>query len=165
MNYLKISIGILIALAFSRFIPHPPNFTSLIALSFYIPMVLGLRFIPAVLSAFFLTDIIIGIHSLTFFTWGSVVVIGLFTKYFNNKISHRVLGALLSVFIFFIISNLGVWLVGDLYQFNLTGLINCYILALPFLGNTFVSTIVFSFIIEALIYYSENKNILNKKKM
>ena len=34
MNYLKITFGIVIALSASRFIPHPPNFTSLIALSF-----------------------------------------------------------------------------------------------------------------------------------
>ena len=37
MKYLKISLGIFIVLAASRFIPHPPNFTSLIALSFYVP--------------------------------------------------------------------------------------------------------------------------------
>ena len=37
MNYLKISLGILLALAASRFVPHPPNFTSLMALSFYVP--------------------------------------------------------------------------------------------------------------------------------
>ena len=60
MNYLKIAIGVLIALSASRFIPHPPNFTSLIALSFYVPALLGLRFIPAMLIAFVLTDFIIG---------------------------------------------------------------------------------------------------------
>ena len=41
MKYLKISLGIFIVLAASRFIPHPPNFTSLIALSFYVPLFLG----------------------------------------------------------------------------------------------------------------------------
>ena len=55
MNYLKISIGIFIALAASRFIPHPPNFTSLIALSFYVPAILGIRYLPALLISFVLT--------------------------------------------------------------------------------------------------------------
>ena len=59
MNYLKISLGIFIVLAASRFIPHPPNFTSLIALSFYIPAILGIKFIPALILSFFLTDLII----------------------------------------------------------------------------------------------------------
>ena len=53
MNYLKISLGIFIVLAASRFIPHPPNFTSLIALSFYIPAILGIKFIPALILSFF----------------------------------------------------------------------------------------------------------------
>ena len=60
MNYLKISVGIFLALAASRFIPHPPNFTSLLALSFYIPALLGIKFIPALLVSFILTDFIIG---------------------------------------------------------------------------------------------------------
>ena len=45
MSYLKISIGIFIALAVSRFVPHPPNFTSLLALSFYVPAILGTGFL------------------------------------------------------------------------------------------------------------------------
>ena len=75
MYYLKISIGIFLALAASRLIPHPPNFTSLIALSFYVPALLGLSYLPALIICFFLTDLIIGFHSVTFFTWGSVILI------------------------------------------------------------------------------------------
>ena len=45
MKYFKITIGILTVLAASRFIPHPPNFTSAIALSFYVPAIFGLKFI------------------------------------------------------------------------------------------------------------------------
>ena len=47
INYLKITFGILIVLSASRFIPHPPNFTALIALSFYIPALLGKKYIPS----------------------------------------------------------------------------------------------------------------------
>ena len=59
MQYLKISIGIFLALAASRFVPHPPNFTSLLALSFYVPAILGIRFIPALILSFLITDLII----------------------------------------------------------------------------------------------------------
>ena len=82
MKDLKIFITIFLILASSRFIPHPPNFTSLIALSFYIPAILGLRYIPLLVIAFVITDFFIGFHSLTFFTWGSVIAIGLLSKYF-----------------------------------------------------------------------------------
>ena len=68
MNYFKISLGIFIALAASRFIPHPPNFTSLLALSFYIPALFGIRYLPALLLSFIATDLIIGLHNVTFFS-------------------------------------------------------------------------------------------------
>ena len=59
MNYFKISLGIFIALAVSRFIPHPPNFTSLLALSFYVPALFGIRYLPALLISFIITDFFI----------------------------------------------------------------------------------------------------------
>ena len=62
MNYLKISVGIFLALAASRFIPHPPNFTSLMALSFYVPAILGIRYLPALILSFLITDLFIGFH-------------------------------------------------------------------------------------------------------
>ena len=62
MNYLKISFGIFVALAASRFIPHPPNFTSLLALSFYVPALLGVRYLPVLIFSFVVTDIFIGFH-------------------------------------------------------------------------------------------------------
>ena len=70
MYYLKISLGIFIVLAASRFIPHPPNFTSLIALSFYVPLFLGKRFIPVLLVCFIITDIFIGFHETVFLHGG-----------------------------------------------------------------------------------------------
>ena len=82
INYIKISLGILIVLSASRFVPHPPNFTSLIALSFYVPALLGIRFLPILIISFIITDYFIGFHNVTLFTWGSVILIGLISKYF-----------------------------------------------------------------------------------
>ena len=149
MNYLKISLGIFIALAVSRFVPHPPNFTSLIALSFYVPAMLGIRFIPMVMISFVLTDLIIGLHSTTFFTWGSVLVIGFLSNYFSKNILKRISGALLGAVLFYIISNFGVWINGS-YGYSFEGLITCYTLAIPFFGYTLISTLIFSTIIEAV---------------
>ena len=82
MNYLKVFSVIFLSLVASRFIPHPPNFTSLLALSFYVPALLGLRYLPALLISFIITDIFIGMHSSAFFTWGSVIFIGLLSQHF-----------------------------------------------------------------------------------
>ena len=149
MKYIKVSLGIFLVLAFSRLIPHPPNFTSLIALSFYVPVLLGLRFIPALLIAFVLTDFIIGYHSGTHWTWGSVLVIGLISQYFSKNINLRLIGSLIGAFVFFLITNFGVWLSG-MYGLTVTGFIECYTLAVPFFTYSVISTILFSTIIEIL---------------
>ena len=135
MNYLKISLGLFIVLAASRFIPHPPNFTSLIALSFYVPIFLGKRFIPALLICFIITDIFIGFHTTIVFTWGSVIFIGLISYLFQKNIYTRIIGALSGSLAFYIISNFGVWSLGS-YGYSLDGLLVCYIAAIPFYSNT-----------------------------
>lgn len=155
-NYIKVVLGVFIALSASRFIPHPPNFTSLISLSFYLPLILGLRFIPAVLFAFIFTDLIIGIHSTIIFTWMTVILIGLISGFFFSNITNRFVGVLLSAVIFFILTNFGVWITGEMYEKNFTGLLLCYTMALPFFVNTIVSSLIFSAIIEFVLYIYKN---------
>ena len=159
MKYLTTSLGIFLALSLSRFIPHPPNFTSLLALSFYVPAILGIRYLPALVFSFFLTDFIIGFHATTLFTWGSVIIIGLLSKYFILNIYTRLSGALLGAVIFFLVTNFGVWVLGS-YGYTLNGLLASYILALPFFGYSLISTIIFSAIIETT-YFSFKKKYKN----
>ena len=158
MNYLKVSTGIFLVLAASRFIPHPPNFTSLLALSFYVPAILGIRYLPALVLSFFITDLVIGFHGTTLFTWGSVILIGLLSKFFISNTITRISGALIGASLFFVITNFGVWSLG-FYGYTIEGLITCYTLAIPFFGNTIVGTIVFSSIIEVFL----QRKILFKK--
>ena len=150
MKYLKISIGIFATLAASRFIQHPPNFTSLLALSFYVPAILGIRYLPALVLSFFITDLVIGFHGTTLFTWGSVILIGLLSKFFISNTITRISGALIGASLFFVITNFGVWSLG-FYGYTIEGLITCYTLAIPFFGNTIVGTIIFSSIIEVFL--------------
>lgn len=163
MSHLKFFFGIFLALAASRFIPHPPNFTSLLALSFYIPALIGTRYIPPLLVSFIITDFFIGFHSLVLFTWGSVLLIGLGSKFFTSTIFSRISGALLGACLFFIITNFGVWSLGS-YGYTLEGLIMCYILALPFFGYTLISTFLFSGVIEGIYKFKFYNNFKISKK-
>ena len=163
MNYLKISIGVLVALSESRFIPHPPNFTSLIALSFYVPALLGKKYISIPIIAFALTDIFIGFHNIIIFTWGSILLISFLSFYFKNTIIFRISGAMIGAIIFFILSNLGVWLMGS-YGYTFEGLLTCYILAIPFFSYTVLSTFIFSGLIEIIYNYKKIKNFLYNYK-
>ena len=162
MNNLKIALGILVILSTSRFIPHPPNFTSLIALSFYIPALFGIKFIPIVVIAFAITDAFIGFHQLTLFTWGSVIIIGLCAKYLKFSISKRAIGTFLGCMIFYLITNFGVWFLSK-DPLILETLIMTYIDGIPFFGNTILSTILYGILIETIYYsfYSKKKLKIN----
>ncbi len=144
---LIISFGIFASLAASRFIPHPPNFTSLLALSFYVPVFLGIRYLPVLIISFAITDFIIGYHSGTHWTWGSVFLIGLMSTFFTENILKRISGALLGAVIFFIVTNFGVWSTG-MYGLTVEGLHKCFLLAIPFFTYSIISTLFFSFLIE-----------------
>ena len=147
MQKLSICLGIFLALAVSRFVPHPPNFTSLIALSFYVPVIFGRQFIPAIILSFAITDLVIGYHYGIFFTWGSVLLIGLISNYFRKSLIKRLSGALVGAIIFFIVTNFGVWISG-MYEYSFNGIISCYVAAIPFFAYSAISTILFSFLIE-----------------
>jgi hypothetical protein len=159
MKFFLTSIGIFFALAASRFLPHPPNFTSLLALSFYVPVVFGIRFIPVLILSFAITDFVIGYHTGTHWTWGSVLLIGLISQYFNKNLYWRLGGALLGALIFFIVTNFGVWISG-MYGYTALGLFTCFVLAIPFFGYSLISTLFFSTIIE--ISYKIFKQPLDK---
>ena len=161
MNYLKISFGILLVLSASRFIPHPPNFTSLLALSFYVPALLGRKFLPALLISFVITDLSIGLHGTTAFTWGSIIIIGLISNSLKTNTNSRILGSLLGACLFFIITNFGVWSLGS-YGYTLQGFMTCYTLAIPFFGNTLIGTLIFASLIEIIYRFGKRVPVSEK---
>ena len=150
-----------ISIIISRLLPHPPNFTSTIAVAFYLPALFGTKFIIVALSAFIISDIILGLHSLVFFTWGSLFLIAYIAKYFQ-KFYFRIFGVSLSCIIFFLVSNFGVWALSDLYIKNLEGLILCYTMAIPFLQSSLIGTIIFSTLIEFLLCFNNTKSLIKK---
>ena len=151
LNNFYLFLGCVGVILLFRIIPHPPNFTPVIALSFYLPIFFGLWSIPCIILAFALTDYIIGFHNLLIWTWGSLAIIGLISKYgrnFYSRFGMCIIGSLL----FFIFSNFGVWLTSSFYEITIHGLITCYTMAIPFFSNTFLSTIIFALLIEFFVF-------------
>ena len=148
-------ISLILILAFARLIPHPPNFTPIIAVAIvsgYFFKNLNLS-ILTLLIAMLISDLFIGFYENMIFVYVSLLIIT-FTFYkISNKINFKnlfVYGFAGSL-IFFIISNFGVWALGSPgldnlpYEKSLAGLIECYIFAIPFFGNTFLSTLIFAY--------------------
>ena len=158
-NYLAIFILIFI----SRVIPHPPNFTPIIALSFYVPAILGIKFLMFYILSYILIDIFFGFHDASLFVWGSIFLISLISQYLTKSFMTRTIGVLTGSIIFFILTNFGVWTSGY-YGYSLNGLISCYIAAIPFFNNTLISTVIYALIIESIIKIFFPNLIIVKKK-
>ena len=64
---------------------------------------------------------------------------------------------------FFIVTNFSVWLGDNLYPLNLNGLIQCYVMAIPFFHNTLISTFIFLAILFTGYSFAEKKYQFLKK--
>ena len=109
----------------------------------------------------FLGDLYLGFHSTMFFTYISLavaVILGFLIK--NLKFSGIIFSGLVSSFSFFIITNFGAWITLDMYEKSLAGLMNSYILAIPFFQNTLISTFLYLFLFKIFFEF-----IVNKKKI
>ena len=154
-------ISLILILAFARLIPHPPNFTPIIAVAimssyFFRNILLSCT---VIIISMLLADIFIGFYKNIFFVYLSLLLITYIFSHINRKIKLKNLFifGLLGSIIFFILSNFGVWILSEMYEKNLNGLINCYLLAVPFFINTLLSTIIFSYtaFLTKCFYYKE----------
>ena len=154
-NFFKISkeqflpIGLVLILAMSRLIPHPPNFTPIIAVAimssyFFKNIYLSLA---VLIISMLVSDIFIGFYGNMFFVYLSLIIITFIFFKISDKINYKSLFifGFFGAVVFFIVSNFGVWLLSGMYEKNLEGFIKCYFLAIPFFQNTLFSTIIFSY--------------------
>ena len=153
-------VGIILILALSRLVPHPWNFTPVIAVAIMSSYFFrNVNFSYAImLFSMLLADFFIGFYSHMLFVYISLFLIVLIFFKISKKMNYKNL-FIFSFFgsvIFFLISNFGVWLVGNLYERNINGLIECYFMAIPFFKNTIISTLIFSYS-SLIVYKSSNK--------
>ena len=164
-----LSIIILLA-AFTRIMPHPPNFSPMAAIglfgaahfekkwqAFFIPLI-GIW-----ISDLVINNYVYSISSSNFvwfysgFYWQYISYIliifaGLFI--FNRGISlTKMFGGMISSSgIFFLVSNFGVWAGGTMYPKNFGGLITCYAAGVPFIHNTIISDVLFTTVLFGTYY-------------
>ena len=139
-----INIFFIIAIVASRLLPHPPNFTPVIAIFM---LSSGLSLLPLLIT-YMITDAVIGFHSFMLWVYASLF----FIAYLQRD-------AVFSSTVFFVITNFAVWTSGW-YGYTLEGLIMCYIMAIPFYISTLTSTIIFAKLFE---YAKKNNSIDNVK--
>lgn len=143
-----VALGLIIIGVIARLMPHLPNFSPLGAIALFSGTILSRRtslIIPLIIMV--ITDAVIGFHPLILFTYGSYVLIALW-GYWVTKKNLSILPVVGSSFVasvlFFIVSNLGVWLEGRLYPHTLSGFIATFIMAIPFFQNTILGDLFFT---------------------
>ena len=122
-----------------RLVPHIPNFAPISAMALFGGVYINKKHALIVpLLAMLVSDFFLGFHKGIPFVYGSFLLIGLIGIWLREHKSLRnILAAtFFSSLLFFIITNFGVWLIGEIYPKTFSGLIQCYIFALPFFRNT-----------------------------
>ena len=141
----KIVLLIIIFGFVCRLIPHPPNFSPVTAIALFSGLNLSDKRIAfsIPLIILFLSDLILGISIINLFVYtGFLMIVFLGTKVKSIKFGNIIL----SSFIFFLISNFGVWIIG--YPKNIEGLILCYTMAIPFFGYSIAGDLFFAYLFK-----------------
>jgi len=131
---------------FSRLIPHPVNFTPIAALALFGGVYFEKKYafiLP--LAVLVVSDWIIGFYAGIGWVYGSFVVIGLLGLWLRN---HKTVGMTAAATVtgsavFFVLTNFGFWLASGMYPPTFSGLVSCYIAAIPFVRNTLAGDVVY----------------------
>jgi len=152
--------GAILLAAVTRLIPHPPNFAPITAMALFGAFTLTDKRVALLmpLMALFASDLCIevmhrmglmaswGIYSgmwVTYTAFLLVIVIGFFLR--RHRSGSTIAAATFAgSVVFFVVSNFGVWLTGNLYPRTPEGLLTCYTAALPFFPNTLLGDAVYS---------------------
>jgi len=153
-------LALILLAAFTRLIPHPGNFTPIIAIALFGAskfrgsklLTFSIPLIAMLITDIFLNKIMMGAWSLTYpgvaynyMALFGVIALGMMifknNKKFLRKTSTSIVGGNL---LFFLISNFGVFMTFSLYPASPQGLLAAYVAGLPFLLNQLAATIVWS---------------------
>jgi hypothetical protein len=150
-------VGMILAAAVSRLIPHPPNFAPIAAmalfggasfadrrLAFFVP--LASMFLSDLAIGLLSGDLSLGLHRLIPVVYGSfalIVCLGFWLR--KRRTVFPVAGAALAgSVLFFVLTNFGVWAFGSWYPKTWEGLVACYVAAIPFFHNTLLGDAVYN---------------------
>ncbi len=133
--------------AAARLIPHPWNFTPIVALGLYsgarsakLRVGMGIT-----LAALVLSDAVLGFHKGMWFVYAASLIPVLLGSLLRRRESVGTVAAagLLSNLSFFAITNFMVWAMGSLYPHTMAGLSTCFVAGIPFYRNQLMGDALF----------------------
>lgn len=148
---IKLTYLLVIFTILSRLLPLPYNFTSVGALSLFAGATLSIRIawlMPCL--ALLVTDAVSGFYNVTvmvFVYTGFMLctLLGYFLLNHRKGLIRISVGSIMVAFIFYLVSNFGMWLSGLNYPMTLNGLLECYIQGLPYLKVSLYADLIYSY--------------------
>ncbi|MEM7310333.1 MAG: DUF6580 family putative transport protein [Planctomycetota bacterium] len=139
-------VAMIVAAALSRLLPHPPNFTPLGAMALFGGAYFASRIaaVVAPLAAMFLSDCVFAVVNGWSLGWMTLVIyaciaasawLGMRMRA-NVRPAGIARGSILSALLFYLVVNFAVWAGSGMYPPTGSGLVACYVAAIPFLANT-----------------------------
>jgi len=153
-------VGLIVA---ARLLPHLPNFNPVVAAALFAGATLDRRWLALavpvlgmLLSDLFLPSAHLGVSIVVYAALLLPALIGMFARRFRPS-RMVVPAALSSTLLFFVASNLAVWVFSGMYSHDTAGVAACFAAALPFLqysigGDLIWSVVLFggAFLVHAL---------------
>lgn len=133
--------------ACARILPHPWNFTPLVAIGLYA----GAKSaktrtgILATLGALLVSDIVLGFYGGMWWVYGASLVPVLLGRLVRRRegVGTIAAGGLAASLSFFAITNFMVWATGHTYPHTLAGLATCFAAGVPFYRNQFLGDVLY----------------------
>lgn len=148
------AVAAIAAVAVYRITPHMPNLTPVGAMfvlgGLYLGRSVGWMGVP--FAGLLASDAVLNlaydghpIHAGRVFDYAAFAVVGLTARLAAERpIGWRAAAVVAAPVIFFLLSNLGVWLGGSMYPHTASGLGACYLAALPFFRGTLMGDWLFA---------------------
>lgn len=165
---LSLCVALVVFSAIMRVLPHPWNLTPVGAVSLFSGACFDRkRWAFAVpLAAMFAGDTVLqlitghGYHSLMpviYATFALIVVVGMILRERRDSPLFVAAGAVTSATIFYIVTNFAVWTMSAMYPKTLSGLIACYVAAIPFYGSMLLGDLVYSALLFGTFVWAERR--------
>lgn len=147
---LAIAISLVVVGVGLRLLPHVPNFVPVGAIALFGGAMLGWRlavWLP--LAVMILSDLVLGFYSGIAFTWAGFLLVALYGMTLRGRSLQAkvVLGGIGGALLFYAASNFGTWLMSGMYPQTLAGLLDCYVMGLPFLRATLLGDVLYGFVL------------------
>lgn len=168
-------LGIVAAATISRILTppllgHPSNFAPINAIALFSGCCVAARWakyaIPLLsvwigdlfINYVYLQDFVL-LYDGFFWQYGCYVLIALIGSYLSKRPKpFRIFAATISSSVlFFVISNLGVWVGSGMYPHTWPGVIACYVAAIPFFTATAASDLMYSALFFGSFHLAQNK--------